>query len=177
MPPILNRSYTITADLEVPPGGAEGVIVAAFDHLGGFSLFVQDGRLRHTYSFMGVQTYRQAADEVLPAGPVTVQLDFEADAPVMAPPGTATLRVNGQEVGSGRMDHTVPILFTAYAGMDIGRDNGEVVDHAYQDKAPFPFNGTIKKVVFDIRHPEDAAAHAGLHQAHHAGTQARHVES
>lgn len=177
MPPILNRSYTITADLEVPAGGAEGVIVAAFDHLGGFSLFVQDGKLRHTYSFMGVQVYRQAADGVLPAGPVTVQLDFEADAPVMAPPGIATLRVNGKEVGSGRMDHTVPILFTAYAGMDIGRDNGEVVDLAYQDKAPFAFNGTIKKVVFDIRHPQDTAAHAALHQAHHAGTQARHVES
>jgi arylsulfatase A-like enzyme len=177
MPPILNRSYTITADLEIPPGGADGVIVAAFDHLGGFSLFVQDGKLRHTYSFMGVQTYRQAAEDVLPAGPVTVQLDFEADAPVMAPPGTATLRVNGRDVGSGRMEHTVPILFTAYAGMDIGRDNGEVVDLAYQDKAPFAFNGTIKKVVFDIRHPNDPATHAALHQAHHAGTQARHVES
>ena len=95
----------------------------------------------------------------------------------MAPPGTATLRVNGREVGSGRMAHTVAIAFNAYAGMDIGRDNGEVVDPASQDKAPFAFNGTIKKVTFDIRHPKDPAAHAALHQAHHAGTQARHVES
>jgi hypothetical protein len=95
----------------------------------------------------------------------------------MAPPGTARLRVNGTEAGSGRMEHTVPILFTAYAGMDIGRDNGEVVDVAYQDKAPFAFNTIIKKVVFDIRHPNDPGAHAALHQAHHAGTQARHAES
>ena len=63
IPRIYNHSYTISADLEIPEGGAEGVIVAEADHLGGFSLFVEDGKLRHTYSFMGVQEFRQESDD------------------------------------------------------------------------------------------------------------------
>jgi hypothetical protein len=177
MPPIHNRSYTITADLVIPDGGAEGVIVANADAMGGYSLFVMDGILRHTYSFMGALIFQQVAGTPLPAGKVQVALDFEADAPVMAPGGTVTLSVNGQVAGTGRMDHTVPILFSAYSGLDIGRDNGEVVDRDYEAKAPFAFTGTIEKVTFDIRHPDDPAAHATLHQAQHAGQQARHTES
>ena len=94
-----------------------------------------------------------------------------------APGGTVTLSANGQVIGKGRMDHTVPILFSAYSGLDIGRDNGEVVDRAYEDKAPFTFTGTIEKVTFDVRPPADPAAHAALHQAQHQGQQARHTES
>ena len=81
IPRIYNHSYTITADLVIPEGGAEGVIVAEADHLGGFSLFVDDGKLRHTYSMMGVQVYRQESDTPLPTGEVTVRLEFHADAP------------------------------------------------------------------------------------------------
>ena len=71
IPRIYNHSYTISADLEVPAGGAEGVIVAEADHLGGFSLFVQDGKLKHTYSFLGVQEFRQESDTPLPSGAST----------------------------------------------------------------------------------------------------------
>jgi arylsulfatase len=178
MPPIKNRDYTITADLDVPDDGADGVIVALADKLGGFSFFVQDGKLRHTYSFMGVEVYKQVAEDPLPTGrKLQVQLDFVADAAVLAPSGTVTLSVDGDEVASGRMDHTVPIIFAPYQGMDIGRDNGEVVDPDYQAMAPFPFAGTIEKVVFDVRPPGDADAHAELHQAQHAGAQARHIDS
>jgi hypothetical protein len=87
------------------------------------------------------------------------------------------LSANGQVIDKGRMDHTVPILFSAYSGLDIGRDNGEVVDCAYEDKTPFTFTGTIEKVTFDVRPPADPAAHAALHQAQHQGQQARHTES
>ena len=80
IPRIYNHSYTISADLEIPAGGAEGVIVAEADHLGGFSLFVQDGKLRHTYSLMGVRVFRQVADAPLPTGSVNVRLEFAADA-------------------------------------------------------------------------------------------------
>lgn len=177
MPPIMNRSYAITAELTVPPDGADGVILAAFDHLGGFSLFVDGGVLRHTYSFMGVEVYRQVADRPLPAGEVTVQLDFDADAAVMAPPGTVTLRIDGESVGGGRLDHTVPIMFNAYSGMDIGRDNGEVVDPVYADRAPFAFTGTIHRVDVDVRPPGGAGEEAALHHAEVAGQHARHIES
>ena len=150
IPRIYNRSYTISADLVVPEAGAEGVIVAEADHLGGFTLYVKDGKLTHTYSMMGVFVYTQAAEEELPAGEVTVQMEFLADEAKPATGGDVTLRVNGRQVGKGRMDYSVPIRFSGYAGMDIGRDNGGVVDRVYEDVKPFPFTGTIKKVVFDI---------------------------
>ena len=121
IPRIYNHSYAITAELVIPAGGGEGVIVAEADHLGGFSLFVDDG-------------------------------------------------VDDRPVGHGRMDHTVPIRFSGYAGMDIGRDNGGVVDLSYERRKPFAFTGTIKQVVFDIdphESTEDAhELHAATHQGH-----------
>jgi arylsulfatase A-like enzyme len=150
IPRIYNHSYTISADLVVPEEGAEGVIVAAFDHLGGFSLYVQDGKLKHHYSMLGVLEYTQGAETPLPAGDVSVEMVFAADAPKPATGGEVTLLVNGEPVATGRMDHTVPARFSGYAGMDIGCDNGLVVDRGYADRAPFRFTGEIKQVVFDI---------------------------
>jgi arylsulfatase len=172
IPPVYNHSYTISAELEIPDGGAEGVIVAEADHLGGFSLFVADGKLRHTYSFVGVQEYRQEFETPLPTGNVTVRMEFAADAPTPATGGEVTLYVNGEPVGGGRIEHTVPVRFSGYAGMDIGRDNGMPVDRSYADKSPFAFTGTVKKVVFDVNphlaeaHEQDLDEHA--HWAHTA---------
>ena len=169
IPRIYNHSYTITAELVIPESGAEGVIVAEADHLGGFSLFIAGGKLRHTYSMMGVQVYRQESDTPLPAGEVTVRLEFHADAPEPATGGDVRLFANGTEIGKGRMDHTVPLRFSGYAGMDIGRDNGGVVDRAYAAKAPFACTGTIKKVVFDIKPHLSAGDDQALHESAHHG--------
>ncbi len=144
--------------------------MAEADHLGGFSLYVDNGgRLTHTYSMMGVFVYRQQADAPLPTGEVTVRMEFAADGATPATAGTVTLFVDDEQVGTGRMDHTVPIRFSAYAGMDIGRDNGGVVDLSYADRKPFPFTGTVKKVVFDINPHPTADAEKSLHVvAHHS---------
>ena len=169
IPRIYNRSYTISADLVVPETGAEGVIVAEADHLGGFTLYVKDGKLTHTYSMMGVFIYTQVAEEDLPAGEVTVRMEFLADGAKPATGGDVTLFVDDRQIGKGRMDYTVPIRFSGYAGMDIGRDNGGVVDRVYEDQKPFPFTGTINRVVFDITPhvTEDDELH--VHTAHHHG--------
>ena len=169
IPRIYNHSYAISADLVIPEGGAEGVIVAEADHLGGFSLFVADGKLTHTYSMMGVFIYRQQAEEPLPAGEVNVRMEFAADAPKPATGGEVTLFIDDRAVGKGRMDHTVPVRFSGYAGMDIGRDNGGVVDRSYEDKKPFPFTGTIKKVVFDVKPHLADEDEQQLHAAAHHG--------
>ena len=169
IPRIYNHSYTISAELVIPQGGAEGVIVAEADHLGGFSLFVDDGKLTHTYSMMGVFVFRQQAEEPLPEGEVTVRMEFVADEAKPATGGEVTLFIDDRPVGTGRMDHTVPVRFSGYAGMDIGRDNGGVVDRGYENRKPFAFTGTIKKVVFDINpHPSAEQEHE-LHTAAHHG--------
>ena len=150
IPRIYNRSYTISADLVVPAGGAEGVILAAFDHLGGFALYVQDGKLKHHYSMLGAMEFTQESATSIPTGDVNVELVFAADEPKPATGGEVTLHVNGQQVANGRMEHTVPSRFSFYAGMDIGSDNGHVVDLSYAGKAPYRFTGEIKQVTFDV---------------------------
>ena len=110
----------------------------------------EKGKLNHTYSFLGVESYRQTSTEPLPAGDVTVKMLFEADEPKPGRGGDVTLWADGEQIGEGRVEKTAPMMLTSYAGMDVSRDNGLVVDLAYEDKAPYPFTGTVKKVVFDL---------------------------
>jgi arylsulfatase len=167
IPRIYGRSYAIEAELTVPEGGVEGVLVAHADFIGGFALWVdREGRLTHTYSFLGVETYRHQATGPLPAGDVTVRMLFEADEVKPGTGGTVTLFVDDEQVAEGPMPHTVPIAFTSYSGMDIGRDNGLVVDLEYEDRAPYAFTGDVHWVTFDLAptsHEDAQAIHA-----HHA---------
>ena len=83
-----------------------------------------------------------------------------------------TLWANDKQIGEGRLDKSISLIFTTYAGMDIGRDNGGVVDLTYEDKAPYTFTGTVKNVVFDLKpttahgHDDEQALHE--HSAIHA---------
>jgi arylsulfatase len=170
IPRIFGRSYAIEADLAVPEGGAEGVIVAMADFIGGFGLWVDEkGSLCHTYSLLGVDTYKQVSNTPLPSGDVNVRMLFEAAEPKPGTGGHVSLFVNDEKVGEGDMPRTVPVTFTSYSGMDIGRDNGLVVDRAYEDKAPYAFTGTVKRVVFDL-HPAAHEDERALHE--HAAIQA-----
>lgn len=152
VPRIYGRSYTIEAELKVPDGGAEGVIVANADFIGGFALWIDTrGLLNHTYQFLGVDTYKQTSTQPVPTGDVKVKMVFEADKPGPGSGGRVTLWANGKQIGDGTMPRTVPMLFSTYAGMDIGRDNGGVVDLAYESKSPYAFTGTVRKVVFELK--------------------------
>jgi arylsulfatase len=163
IPRIYGRSYAIEADLHVPEGGAEGVIVANADFIGGFGLWVDsEGMLRHTYSLLGVETYKQAASKPLPSGDVKVRMLFESEKPEPGSGGHVSLFIDDELVGEGEMPRTVPIAFTSYAGMDIGRDNGLVVDLDYEPRAPYPFTGTVRNVVFDLA-PQDHDTEKSLH--------------
>jgi arylsulfatase len=173
VPRISGRSYAIEAGLLVPEGGAEGVIVANADFIGGFGLWVDGkGLLHHTYSFLGVETYKQVSTRKIPTGDVTVKMLFETDETKPGSGGIVTLWADDELIGEGKMPRTVPVAFSSYAGMDIGRDNGLVVDRDYEAKAPYAFTGTVKKVVFDLKPivPEDEQAlhaHAGIHAVAH----------
>ncbi len=152
IPRIYGRSYAIEATLQVPQAGAEGVICAFADFIGGFALWMDDqGHLIHTYQYLGIDTYRQTSTEPVPAGDVQVKMLFEADQAEPGTGGNVTLWANGRKIGEGRIPKTVSLLYTTYAGMDMGRDNGGVVDLAYEEKAPYAFTGTVKRVVFDLQ--------------------------
>jgi hypothetical protein len=170
VPRIFGRSYAIEARLAIPDGGAQGVIVANADVIGGFALWVdEERRLHHTYSYLGVDTYKQVSTEPIPTGDVTVRVLFESEQPVAGSGGRVTLWTNDRLIGEGEMAKTVPLAFTSYAGMDISRDNGLVVDRDYEDRAPYAFTGTVKEVVFDLK-PVPHDAEKALHE--HAAVQA-----
>jgi hypothetical protein len=167
IPRIQGRSYAIEAEVEIPEGGAEGVLMANADFIGGFGLWIDsEGKLNHTYSWLGVETYKQVSDKPIPPGNVTLKMLFESDEMKPGSGGTVTLWAGDEQIGEGKLDHTVPIAFSSYAGMDIGRDNGLVVDLAYEDKAPYAFTGTVEKVTFDLKpvtHEEAQALHENEH--------------
>lgn len=169
IPRIQGRSYAIEAELNVPDNGAEGVIVANADFIGGFGLWIDDkGILNHTYSFLGVETYRQKSNEKIPTGDVNVKMLFEADKPEPGTGGNVTLFANNKKIGEGYIPRTVPITFSSYAGMDISCDNGLVVDRDYEDKAPYAFTGIVKKVIFDLKpntHEDEEKLHEIEQQA------------
>ena len=163
IPRIYGRSYAIEGELTVPDDGAEGVIVANADSIGGFALWVDgDGLLHHTYSMLGVERYEQVATAKLPTGDVRVRMQFDADETKPGTGGIVSLFADDNKIGEGRIDRTVPIAFSSYAGMDIGRDNGLVVDDAYRDKAPYAFTGTVRKVTFDLK-PAPIEVEKALH--------------
>src|SRR5262249_48454348 len=142
IPHIYNRSYTIAAELEIPPAGAEGVVVAEADIMGGFALYLQDGKLHYTYSLMGVRVDTLTSTEPVPAGKVEVKYEFTADKPGQpGSGGRGRFFFNGKPVGENRLPNTVPLRFSSYSGLDIGKDNGEVVSPTYRAKAPFAFTG------------------------------------
>jgi arylsulfatase len=120
-----------------------------------------------------VETYKQTSTERIPTGEVSVKMLFEADENKPGAGGNVTLWADGRQIGEGRLERTIPFLPTSYAGMDIGRDNGLVVDIEYEQKAPYAFTGTVKNVVFDLKpatthqHDEGLQEYASVHAVAH----------
>jgi arylsulfatase A-like enzyme len=137
-----NVSHTITATIDVPKGGADGVLVAEGGAAGGFVLFVKDGRPIYEYNFAAHERYRVAASEKLVPGPAVIRVDFKSDGGI-GKGGSVALYVNDKKAGEGRVDKTILARF-GNETLDVGRDEGSPVSEAY--RSPFAYAGTIKKV-------------------------------
>jgi arylsulfatase len=152
-PNTFNRSHAITAELTIPPGGAEGVIISSGAHTGGYTLYLKDGRAHFFYNYLARKDFKISSDTAVPEGDVTVVYEFEVTGEPdikngKGTPGTGKLFINGQQVGAVDMDVTVPLVFSA-EGQTCGRDYGDSVEpEAYEP--PFQFTGTIKRVTIDV---------------------------
>ncbi|MGP8121550.1 MAG: arylsulfatase, partial [Xanthobacteraceae bacterium] len=136
---VKNRSHVITADVEVPRGGANGVILAQAGRFGGWSFYLKDGKPTYTYNWLGLQRYTVAAKQAVPAGKATLRFEFAYDGDGIGKGGTGTLFVNGKSVATGRIEHTQCCAFSADEGADVGADEGTPVTEDY--KVPFKFTG------------------------------------
>ncbi|MDI9548504.1 MAG: arylsulfatase [Chloroflexota bacterium] len=153
---VKNKSYSVTAELEIPEGGAEGVIVAQGGRFGGWSLYVKDGKLTYCYNWLGRERYTIAAAESLPAGPVTVRYDFAYDGGEPGAGGTGTLFVNDVQAGQGHIENTVAYSFSLDEGMEVGCDLASPVTDDYPERNN-AFTGAIHWVRIDIG--QDSADH------------------
>ena len=147
---VKNRSVTITADLEIPAGGANGVILCQGGRFGGWSLYVKGGRPAYTYNFLGLTRTTIRGETAVPAGKVRLRMDFAYDGGGLGKGGLVTLYVNGKKVGQGRIEHTQPGLFSVDDAADVGMDEGTPVVEGYQPRDT-KFTGTIQRVVVTVK--------------------------
>jgi arylsulfatase A-like enzyme len=164
-PSILNKSYTITAEVEIPEGGAEGMIVTDGGRFGGYGLFLSKGefgfgrgKVVFLYNLLDLKRTTWEGPE-LRAGKHTIVFDFRSDGPGLGKGGTGVLCVDGQEVAKNSLEHTTPITFPEDETFDIGQDTRTgVALLAYRYDVPFTFTGTIDKLTFALEPEQDTKA-------------------
>jgi arylsulfatase A-like enzyme len=144
-----NKSYAVTAEIEVPDDGAGGVIVAQGGAFGGWTLYAKDGKPAYCYSLFGLQRFKVYGEGVIPSGEHQVRLEFAYDGGGLGKGGTATLYLDGTQVGQGRIEGTVPMLFSADETTDVGSDSGTPVTDDLRSSET-EFNGRIRWVQIDI---------------------------
>ena len=146
---IKNKSYAITADLDVPKSGAEGVIIAQGGSVNGWSLYAKGGKLKYCYNFFGVDVSFVEAIQPIPAGNHQVRMEFKYDGGGTAKGGGVTLYVDGKSVGQGRIERTVPMAFSADETCDVGKETGSPVSPDYGPTAN-EFTGEVNWVQIDL---------------------------
>ena len=145
----IGRSYSITAHVDIPDGGAEGVLLAQGAFIGGVSLFVQHNYLVFVHNYVGIEEYRLTSDDEVPKGKSELRFEFAYDGGQRGAGGTGTMYINGKKAGEGRIPRTCPISYSLSGeGLCCGWDSETPVSKAY--KSPFKFTGTIEKVVMDV---------------------------
>jgi arylsulfatase len=159
---VRNRSHSITADVVIPKGGAQGVLLCNGGSFGGYTFFVnKDRKLQFSHNYVGLEEYKVVSAGKVPAGKVTLRMQFKSTGPPdfkagKGGPGTVTLFINGKQVGQGNIPVTVPIAYGLSGdGLSCGRDTCSAVSADYAG-SEFPFTGTIRRVVVDVgsdQHP------------------------
>jgi arylsulfatase len=163
-PSLLNTSYTITADIEVPQGGAEGMIVTDGGRFGGYGMYLMKGKPVFLWNLLDLKRVRLEGADALAPGKHTIEYDFKYDGLGFATlafnnvsgigrPGTGTLKVDGKEISTQTMERTVPLTLPWDETFDIGADTGTPVDD--QDyQVPFKFTGKLDKLTITIEPPK-----------------------
>ena len=151
-PDFKNKSYRITADVEIPESGAEGVLMTQGGRFNGLGLYLLQGKPVFHYNLVGVDRTTIAAKDALSPGKHTIIVDFKYDGGGIGKGGVASLTVDGKDVASGKLARTIPFRVSADETLDIGEDTGTPVSEDY--RVPFKFTGTLDKVVVDLGEAE-----------------------
>jgi arylsulfatase len=155
---VKNKSHAVTAEIVVPEGGASGVVIAQGGAFGGWSLYLHQGRPAYAYNLFGLRQFKVHGDAAVPAGGHQVRMEFAYDGGGLAKGGTVTLYVDGTQVGTGRVDATQPMVFSADETTDVGSDTGSGVSDDYRAENS-RFTGAVRWVQIDLGADADDADH------------------
>jgi len=145
---VKGQSHSITADLDIPAGGANGVIIAQAGRFGGWSLYMKGGRVYEVYNYGGIDRYTVSSSAPLTPGRHTVRYDFIYDGGQPGSGGLSRLSVDGAKVGETRVEHTMPFAYSGDEGVDVGRDDETPVTEDYK-QGNNRFTGKIVKIVVE----------------------------
>jgi arylsulfatase len=146
---IKNKSYSLTAEVVVPTAGAKGVIIAQGGAFNGWSLYAKDGKLKYCYNLLGIKLFYAESNQAIPAGQHQVRMEFKYDGGGLAKGGNALLYLDGKKIGEGRVETTVPMIFSADETCDIGKGTGSAVSPDYDPKDN-EFSGEVNWVQIDL---------------------------
>jgi arylsulfatase A-like enzyme len=141
-----NKSHSVTAEIEVPDGGAEGVIIAQGGRFAGWSLYAKAGKPKYCHNLVGLKQFYVEGESELPAGKHQLRMELAYDGNGLGKGADVTLYVDGNEVGAGRLEATVPLLYSAEETTDVGDDGGTSVTNDYSQSE---FNGQVLWVQLD----------------------------
>jgi arylsulfatase A-like enzyme len=155
---IKNKSHAVTAEIEVPNSGAEGVIIAQGGNIGGWCLYAKGGKLKYCYNLLGVRYFYVEANSALPTGDHQVRMEFAYEGGGLGKGGTVTLYVDGKKVGEGKVEATAAMIFSADDGCDVGADTGSPVSQDYGPRGN-EFSGRVKGVQIAIADAAENSDH------------------
>jgi arylsulfatase len=144
-----NKSHSVTAVIDVPKKGADGVIVAQGGNIGGWSLYAKAGKLKYCYNFLGIYQFYAESSSPLPPGEHQVRMEFAYAGGGLGKGGTVSLYLDGKKVGEGKVGVTAAMVFSADDGCDVGVDTGSPVSPDYGARGN-EFNGVVKGVQLAI---------------------------
>jgi arylsulfatase A-like enzyme len=146
---IKNKSHSVTAEIEVPQSGAEGVIIAQGSNIGGWSLYAKNGKLKYCYNLLGIQHFYAESADAMGAGAHQVRMEFAYAGGGLGKGGAVSLFIDGKKDGEGKVDATAAMIFSADDGCDVGEDTGAPVSPDYGPRGN-GFSGKIKGVQLSI---------------------------
>jgi arylsulfatase len=151
-PDVKNKSYTVTADVEIPKNGANGVLATQGGRFGGWGLLVMDSKplFVHALSNQPPHKYKVASNQKLSPGKHTIRFEFKYDGGGIGKGGTGTLSVDGKQVAQSHIERTVCCRFSLDETFDVGADTGSPVIEDYATRMPFQFTGTLNKLTIEL---------------------------
>ena len=145
-----NKSFAVTAELVIPADGASGVVISQGGEHAGWAIYLLEGVPYYTHNFLGLNEYTVSGKQAIPEGTHQLRVEFDYDGGGVSKGGTATLFVDGDQVGQGRVEQTVGIMFASDETTDIGRDTATVVTDAYGPSGQNDFTGDISWIRLDV---------------------------